>query len=126
MTDEAGNTGKGENTIISLLHHCLSVHGLGERRAHFHCDNCAGQNKYKFMMFYMMYRVLCGYHDEIITVSLLLVGHTKFSPYWCLGLFKQQRRWSKVGCLDDIVRVVNKSATPNVAQLVGTQDGDIQ
>ena len=106
-----------------MLHHFLSVHGLGERRVHFHCDNCAGQNK-KFLMFYMMYRVLCGLHDEI-TVSFLPVGHTKFSPDCCFGLFKRHFRRSKVGCLDDIVRVVNESATPNVAQLVGTQDGEV-
>ena len=30
-----------------------------------------------------------------------------------------------MGCLDDIVRVVNESATPNVAQLVGSQNGDV-
>ena len=29
-----------------------------------------------------------------------------------------------MSCLDDIVRVVNESATPYVAQLVGTQDGE--
>ena len=109
-----------------MLHHFLSVHDLGERRVHFHCDNCAGQNKNKFLMFYMMYRVLCGLHDEA-TVSFLQVGHTKFSPDYCFGLFKRHFRRSKVGCLDDIVslRVVNESATANVAQLVGTQDGEV-
>ena len=30
-----------------------------------------------------------------------------------------------MGCLEDIVRVVNESATHNVAQLVGTQHGKI-
>ena len=29
-----------------------------------------------------------------------------------------------MGCLDDLVRVVNESAIPNVAQLVGSQSGD--
>ena len=31
----------------------------------------------------------------------------------------------KMGCLDDIVRVVNESASPNVSQLVGSQSGDV-
>ena len=31
----------------------------------------------------------------------------------------------KIGCLDDIVKAVHQSGSPNVAQLVGTQDGDI-
>ena len=30
-----------------------------------------------------------------------------------------------MGCLDDVVRVVNVLATPNVAQLVGTQHGEV-
>ena len=30
-----------------------------------------------------------------------------------------------MGCLDDIVRVVNESASPNVAQLVGSQQGGV-
>ena len=46
------------NTIISMLHHYLAVHGMGKNRAHFHCDNCASQNKNQFLMFYMMYRVV--------------------------------------------------------------------
>ena len=75
-------------------------------------------------MFYMMYRILCGLHDEI-KISFLPVGHTKFSPDWCFGLLKRHYKRTKVGCLDDIVRAVNDSATPNVAQLVGTQNGEV-
>ena len=124
LIDEACNTGKGGNTIISMLHHFFAVHGLGEKRGHFHCDNCAGQNKNRFLMFYMMYRCANDLHDDI-KISFLPVGHTKFSPDWCFGLFKQHFRRSKVGCLDDIVRVVNESAAPNVAQLVGSQSGEM-
>ena len=48
LIDEACNTGKGTNTIISLLHHFLATHGLGETSVHFHADNCCGQNKNRF------------------------------------------------------------------------------
>ena len=54
----------------------------------------------------------------------MLVGHTKFSPDWCFGLFKQMYRRTFVSCLDDVVEVVNSSADMNVAQLVGTQSGE--
>ena len=54
----------------------------------------------------------------------MLVGHTKFSPDWCFGLFKQKYRRTFVSCLDDVVEVVNSSADVNVAQLVGTQSGE--
>ena len=107
-----------------MLHHFFAFHGLSEKSVHLHCDNCCGQNKNRFLMFYMMYRILCGLHDDI-KISFLPVGHTKFSPDWCFGLLKRHFRRTKVGCLDDIVRVVNESASPNVAQLVGSQQGDV-
>ena len=31
----------------------------------------------------------------------------------------------RIGCLDDIVCAVNDSSSPNVAQLVGTQNGEV-
>ena len=73
LIDEACNIGKGANAIISMLHHFFTVYGFGETHLHLHADNCAGQNKIRFMMFYVMWRVLTGLHKEI-TISLLLVG----------------------------------------------------
>ena len=45
LIDEASDTGKGSNTIVSMLHHFFSEHGLGETHVHLHADNCVGQNK---------------------------------------------------------------------------------
>ena len=124
LIDEAVNCGKGANSVISMLHHFLSTHNLGEATLHLHADNCSGQNKNRYVMQYLAWQILTGLNKKI-TLSFLVVGHTKFSPDWCFGLFKQAFRRSKVGCLDDIVRVVEKSATVNHAQLVGTQDGEV-
>ena len=52
----------------------------------------------------------------------MIVGHTKFGPDWAFGLVKQKYRKTKVGCLDDIVKVVEDSAHVNFAQLVGLED----
>ena len=124
LIDEAVHTGKGANQIISLLHHFLETHSLGESELHLHADNCAGQNKNRFMVQYLCWRVLVGLNKKI-TLSFLIVGHTKFSPDWCFGLFKQAFRRAKIGCLDDIVKVVEASAAVNHAQLVGSQDGEV-
>lgn len=75
-------------------------------------------------MQYLMWHVLVGLNVEI-KMSFLLVGHTKFAPDWCFGLFKRLFRKTKVGCLDDIAAVVEQSATINHPQLVGTHDGTI-
>ena len=65
---------------------------------------------------------MTGRHTQI-TLSFLVVGHTKFSPDWCFGLFKRLYRKTKVGSLKDISRVVNESACCNFAQLVTAEDG---
>ena len=77
--------GKGANSIISMVHHFFATHGCGETQAHLHADNCTGQNKNRFMMYYLAWRVMVGLHDEI-TLSFLLVGHTKFALNWYYGL----------------------------------------
>ena len=116
------DVGKGSNAIVSMLHHFFETHGLGEVHVHLHTDNCVGQNKNNTMIQYLCWRVLCGLHSTV-TLSFMVVGHTKFSPDWCFGLLKRRYRRSRVGCLDDVVKVVEELATCNTAQLVGTQDG---
>ena len=78
----------------------------------------------RFMMQYLAWRVLDGLNRRI-EISFLIVGHTKFAPDWCFGLLKQAYRRTKVGCLDDIVRLVESSAVVNNAQLVGREDGTV-
>ena len=74
-------------------------------------------------MAYLMWRVMVGLNREI-TISFLLVGHTKFSPDWCFGLFKRLYKKAKITCLDDIAQVAERSASVNHAQLVGDLDGN--
>ena len=52
-----------------------------------------------------------------------MVGHTKFSPDWCFGLFKQMYRKTKVGIIYDITDVVKQSARVNHPQLIGDYNG---
>ena len=106
-----------------MLHHFLATHNFGEAH-HLHADNCSGQNKKHYVMQYLAWRVLSGLNKSI-TLSFLIVGHTKFSPDWCFGLLKQAYRRTRIGCLDDIVRVVESSSAVNHAQLVGTQDSKV-
>ena len=122
LCDEAGDCGKGANTVISQLDFFFNHHGLGEKEVFLHADNCSGQNKNNFMLWYLAWRAMTGRHTQI-TLSFLVVGHTKFSPDWCFGLFKRLYRRTKLGSLQAIAQVVNNSAQCNFAQLVCTEDG---
>ena len=75
-------------------------------------------------MYYLMWRVMAGLHDEA-TISFLPVGHTKFAPDWCFGLMKQCFCRTKIGDLDDIANCVSLSSAVNVPQLVGSLDGTV-
>ena len=74
------------------------------------------------MMAYLLWRVMVGLNEEV-TISFLLVGHTKFAPDWGFGLFKQLFKKTKVATIHDIADVVRKSAVVNHPQLIGDYDG---
>ena len=76
------------------------------------------------MIQYLMYRVLTGKHDSII-ISFMISGHTMFSPNWCFGLLKMKYRHTNVGGLLDLVQVVNTSSVVNVAESIGSTEGEI-
>ena len=122
VIDEASDTGKGANTVVSLLDFIFSHYGLGEATASLHADNCCGQNKNNTMVQYLMWRVLTGLH-QTISLHFMISGHTKFSPDACFGLIKRKFSWTDVSSLDDLARVVEESAACNICQLVGAQDG---
>ena len=88
LIDEAHLVSKGSNAVISFLDFFFTRYGLGETDASLHCDNCAGQNKNRFVLWYCAWRVLTGQHRSI-SLHFLVAGHTKFAPDWCFGLLKQ-------------------------------------
>ena len=91
LVDESVLTGKGANSTISLVHYYFGKFGLGETDAYIHTDNCSGQNKNNYFLWYYAWRTIVGLHWSIL-YSFLVAGHTKFSPDWCFGLAKQASR----------------------------------
>ena len=53
LIDKTSDTGKGANTVVSLLDFFFSHHGLGEANASLHANNCCGQNKNNTMVQYL-------------------------------------------------------------------------
>ena len=50
IIDEAVDTGKGSNTVVSYLHSFLSAYSMGANHLMLHADNCPGQNKNNIMI----------------------------------------------------------------------------
>ena len=127
LVDEAVNVSKGSIGVISYLHFFFENYGLGEKRVQLHCDNCSGQNKNNFVLWYFAWRVMKGLHSEV-NINFMPAGHTKFAPDWCFGLLKRAFRRSEVSCLDDLCEVVEESTARskiNIPQLVGKEDGSV-
>ncbi len=91
---------------------------------YFHADNCTGQNKNSYVLWYLLWRIITGRHNNIL-LSFLVVGHTKFAPDWCFGLFKRLFKRTKIGSLKTIVEVAESSAKCNHAQLVVDEEGRV-
>ena len=126
LIDECACTGKGANATISYVHYLLENHGLGETNAHFHADNCSGQNKNNCFLWYFAWRTLKQHHHSI-TYSFLIVGHTKFGLDRGFGLLKKSYKVSYVSSLYEFARLVETSSSvgSNKAQIVGTHDGRV-
>lgn len=109
MIDEADFLEKDANTVISILDHFFTHHGLGEKYAFLTADNCVGQNKNNAVLHYLMYRVLAGLHYNI-ELSFMIVGHTKFSPDGYFGLIRKRYRRSNIYTYEDLVQTVLNSS----------------
>ena len=105
LIDEASDVGKGASTTISYVHHHFQNHGLGETRVHLHADNCSGQNKNNFFLWYLAWRTILQLHDSI-RYSFLIAGHTKFGPDRCFGIIKRSYKVSYVSSLYEFANMV--------------------
>ncbi|XP_072314393.1 uncharacterized protein [Eucyclogobius newberryi] len=101
LIDEGMSSSKGSNEVISYMHHFFNNFGVGEKYVDLHCDNCSGQNKNNFMLWYAAWRVGHKLHHTM-DIHFLIAGHTKFSPDCGFGLIKQAYMKTRVDTLEDI------------------------
>ncbi len=127
LIDEANFIDKSANTVISLLDHYFTHHGLGETHALLTADNCVGQNKNNAVLHYLLFRTLMGLHDRI-DLSFMMVGHTKFAPDGYFGLIKYRYRRSRVYTYDQLADVIEHSTENghNICQRSHNSQGEPQ
>ena len=83
---------------------------------HLHAENCVAQNKNRYVLGYLMWRVLTG-RNKKITLSFMCVGHTRCMVDGDLGLIKKLYRSSDVDTVWQLSDIVSDSSKTNVTQL---------
>ncbi|XP_071948388.1 uncharacterized protein [Antedon mediterranea] len=126
LIDEGSQASKGANSVISYLHHFFATYGLGETECQLNCDNCSGQNKNNYLLWYLSWRCMHNLHASL-ALHFMIAGHTKFSPDWAFGLLKQRYFRCFVSSLTDMEDVVHTSSTTgvNIPQLVANEGGKV-
>ena len=122
LIDEAATTGKGANATISYTHYYFQHHGLRETEARLNPDNCSGQNKNNFFLWYLAWRIMMNLHNTIL-YSFLIAAHTKFGPDRCFGMIKKSYKLTYVSSIYELASLVEKSST--TGNNVGTHDGRV-
>jgi len=112
---------KGANEVISFLHDFLANRKIKTPNVRIHADNCRGQNKNKYMMWYLVWLVSTG-RLKRAEIKFMIKGHTHFIVDSGIGHTKREFRRSDVFCLDHWAKVINISAKTNKAKVVTGSD----
>ncbi|XP_056016262.1 uncharacterized protein LOC125677744 [Ostrea edulis] len=99
---------------------------MGEKCAVLHCDNCPGQNKNRYVIGYLLWRVLIGLH-RAIELHMQIPGHTKCQVDAGFAQIKKKYRRSDCDTLQHVADVVSKSSKtllPGVVLCSVDVDGD--
>ena len=78
----------------------------GRRVVRFDCDNCGGQNKNRWVVWFCSFLVLVGLCDEA-HLHFLVAGHTKNAADGAFGLFKRAVKRTDVITPQDANRVLS-------------------
>ena len=85
---QSGYKSHGPISVISMLDHHFSNHSQKEHICHCHADNCVGQNKNRFRIRYLVWRVITGKHKQYLLL-FMEVGHTRRLVDGHFGLIKK-------------------------------------
>ena len=105
----------GPNAVISMLDHYIDIQSLNEPFCHLHADNSVGQNKNRFVLGYLAWRVIKGL-NVAITLSFMRVGHTRCFVDGNVGLIKQFYRNADVDTVEQLAGVISRSSKTNTAK----------
>lgn len=106
--------GKSANETISMLYYTLvqikNQYGKSFRRKLvIHCDNCAGQNRNRFVIWFCSSIVSIDMFDQV-ELDLLIAGHTKNECDDAFGCTKKKLRRTDVAIPRKMQDLINSSS----------------
>ena len=116
-TYDEREAGKGANEVISFLHNFLSTRAIPTPTINLHADNCRGQNKNKYVMWYLIWLAATN-RVKHVEFKFMIKGHTQFIVDSNIGHIKRNLRQNDVFCLDHWKGVIDSSAAINTAKVV--------
>ena len=120
-TYDEREAGKGPNEVISFLHDFLVNRQIQSQDVRIHADNCTGQNKNKYVIWYLIWLVTTG-RIKHIELKFMIKGHTHCVVDGGIGQTKKKLRRSDVFCLEHWKNVIEQSATTNKAKVVNSNN----
>ncbi|MEM9400723.1 MAG: hypothetical protein AAF984_10995 [Verrucomicrobiota bacterium] len=111
---------KTANSVCSMLHHSIrnakKAVGQPVSKLRLHADNCTGQNKNRYVLWYFALRAIMGF-ETCIELFFMIAGHTKNRCDGAFGFVKRKLKSRDVMNPVDMVQVVRDSSTTNVPVL---------
>lgn len=110
---------KNANTVISMLHYAIEVQmvkrhlGSAIKTLRLHADNCAGQNKNRFVLFYLCWRTLMGLNEEV-SLYFMVAGHTKNIVDGAFGHIKRHLKSNEARCPSEMMSLIETSSSSTV------------
>ncbi|XP_053388734.1 uncharacterized protein LOC128551837 [Mercenaria mercenaria] len=105
-----------------MLDHAFANYSLGENECSLHADNCFGQNKNRYVLGYLSWRVMTQRHQKI-TYMMQLPGHTRCLIDAGFGNIKTLYRRKDCDTLQHIAEVVINSSHSNQPVTYGGGSG---
>jgi len=107
-------SGKTANQVLSMIELIIQEHKTNpttknNRRIRFHADNCGGQNKNRFVLFYCIFLSISGMYDTV-ELCFMIPGHTKNICDCSFGHCKRCFRSRNVLCPADMMKVIEESS----------------
>lgn len=107
---------KTANSVLSMLHHITTSQridgrpGGTARTLRLHADNCGGQNKNRYVLWYLVWLCWVGIED-VVELHFLIAGHTKNVCDGAFGHIKRRLSHTDAYTPGDMLKIIEESSS---------------